>query len=230
MRALLLAIALVAVLAPTASAQEGPPPIFGQFLPLGITIGEGTSRIGTDFSFLALAGLTTLAVVDQDRDGEIDPLDDFASDFPAPFPVGAVARKLDENEDLVQLGIGGATFVNDLLKGDLKDRSGPLVCLNGSGNRAMFGIADRQRSGRIAYRVFYVEDNASPQGTPQRAFGVRELDGPRPDRLTGVTTRFTKPPLDCGRSMPRRGSGGAISDGDVQVLSREDGTLGIGII
>jgi hypothetical protein len=220
-RSLLLAVAAALVAAPAASAQgPGPGGPFDIFLPLGLSVGEGVSRAGTDFAFLGVAGLTPTFVVDPDGDGEVD-----LPELPveAPFPLGV------EHEDLGGLSmvaVGGATFVNDRFRGDMKDRTGSLVCINGEDNRVIFGFRDKLSSGSTVYRILAAEDNATPDGTPSSAFGVRDVAAKRPDRLAAVATLTTKPPIDCGLPVPGKSLGGRITSGDIQVLTLGD-TIGV---
>jgi hypothetical protein len=205
-RALALALTLTACSAATAAA-------FIPFYPIAGTAGSGETGIGTQFDFFVIAGFTT-------GFGGV-PVGDISGDT-----VGGIVVPT------IEPGVfGGATFVNPALKPDLRDRSGPVVCFNANfptANRAIFGVADDVR-GKTVYRIFYVEDNASPSGTPDSAFGTREVTAAQPDRMTMLASTRREPSFDCDRNVPRRGTGGPIAEGDLQIASI-DGLFAVSMI
>ena len=65
---------------------------------------------------------------------------------------------------------GHATFKNQALA--QSDRRGHVVCVRVSGNRAIFGVEDRQDDGSVVLREFFVEDNGNPvKGQPVDRLG-----------------------------------------------------------
>ena len=85
---------------------------------------------------------------------------------------------------------GHATFKN-FVSPLTADRRGPVVCLSVQGNRAVFGVEDRESNpnGTI-FREFFVEDNGEPQA------------GQPVDRITQVTVSQTRPPEQCRTPVP----------------------------
>lgn len=57
---------------------------------------------------------------------------------------------------------GHATLKNKNLAPELQERKGHVYCLRVEGNRAIFGIEDRNDDGTTTRRQFFVEDNGNP--------------------------------------------------------------------
>jgi hypothetical protein len=97
---------------------------------------------------------------------------------------------------------GHATFKN--FTGLTADRRGPVTCLRVRGNRAVFGVEDRQKGGPPEFREFFVQDNGEPSEMPDFLNQV------------GPPTN-TPPPPDCRTDPNTQAPIFPISSGNIQV-------------
>jgi hypothetical protein len=104
---------------------------------------------------------------------------------------------------------GHATLKNKTVAPPSAERKGHVVCIQVSGNQAVFGIQDvNEVTGDTLYREFAVEDNGNPK------------KGQPVDDLVEVGTDTTAPPSDCRANPQPVADNFRLLHGNIEVRDR----------